>query len=553
MALGDGIRRNIATVTKAERDRFRNAIIALNHQFYPGGRGDTPVGGVSYWFKQDEIHQSTHVHNCPAFLPWHRELLNRFEALLRLVDPALSLHYWDWTTDPSWMFTNDFMGNAHGDAGEPWQANAPPWRPDGLYNPGANPNRDASDNPFDPPLHITRGVGGFGILLPTPADDQHILDAPDFVEFHNRISLPHGNMHAYIGGPGGTLTDAHTSFRDPFVFLLHSNIDRLLVMWQHNPAHPERLDPAQVYRAWTNTKGSGDVSLLDPNWGILSPLEPWAGVNAQTPATGIIANVVSTRPWAPPENQTLYKDSRDPTVVNSPSYDTSPKHGIGPTPRVACATNQQSDLHVLAIDQNNGLWHTIRLADGTWPYPFGDVQAQTRLVGPNPGIGPTPRVACATNQQSDLHVLAIDQNNGLWHTIRLADGTWPYAFGDVQSQTRLVGPNPGIGPTPFVASAVNQQGDLHVLAIDENNGLWHTIRLADGTWPYAFGDVQAQTRLIGPNPGIGPTPFVACATNQQGDLHVLAIDQNNGLWHTIRMADGTWPYAFGDVQAQTSR
>ena len=32
-----------------------------------------------------------------------------------------------------------------------------------------------------------------------------------------------------------------------------------------------------------------------------------------------------------------------------------------------------------------------------------------------------------------------------------------------------------------------------------------------------------------------------------------AIDQNNGVWHTIRQADGTWPYAFGDVQAQTSR
>src|SRR6266516_159090 len=32
-----------------------------------------------------------------------------------------------------------------------------------------------------------------------------------------------------------------------------------------------------------------------------------------------------------------------------------------------------------------------------------------------------------------------------------------------------------------------------------------------------------------------------------------AIDQNNGVWHTIRQADGTWHYAFGDVQAQTSR
>src|SRR5262249_40340199 len=45
------------------------------------------------------------------FLPWHRELCNRFEALLRKVDPQLSLHYWDWTTDPRGLFTAQFMGS----------------------------------------------------------------------------------------------------------------------------------------------------------------------------------------------------------------------------------------------------------------------------------------------------------------------------------------------------------------------------------------------------------------------------------------------------------
>ncbi len=38
---------------------------------------------MSYWFKQDEIHAHTHVHGCPAFLPWHRELINRFEELIQ--------------------------------------------------------------------------------------------------------------------------------------------------------------------------------------------------------------------------------------------------------------------------------------------------------------------------------------------------------------------------------------------------------------------------------------------------------------------------------------
>ena len=100
MALGDGIRRNIKTVDPAERAMLRDAIKELNNRHYPGNRGDMPPGGVSWWFKQDEIHQATHVHGGPEFLPWHREITNRFEALLREINPQLSLHYWDFKEDP---------------------------------------------------------------------------------------------------------------------------------------------------------------------------------------------------------------------------------------------------------------------------------------------------------------------------------------------------------------------------------------------------------------------------------------------------------------------
>jgi Common central domain of tyrosinase len=96
---------------------------------------------VTYWFKQDEIPAATHVHHGPAFLPWHRELCNRLEAMLREVDPDLSLHYWDWNTDPADLFTVEFMGSADGSAGEPWLGA-------GFYDPSADPYR--SDNAFDP-------------------------------------------------------------------------------------------------------------------------------------------------------------------------------------------------------------------------------------------------------------------------------------------------------------------------------------------------------------------------------------------------------------------
>jgi hypothetical protein len=93
MAIGDGIRRNVANITQEERDRLRSAIVQLQSNFYPGAHNDTPAGHVSWWFKQDEIHAHTHVHGRPAFLPWHRKFVNRFETLLRRVDPQLSLHY----------------------------------------------------------------------------------------------------------------------------------------------------------------------------------------------------------------------------------------------------------------------------------------------------------------------------------------------------------------------------------------------------------------------------------------------------------------------------
>jgi hypothetical protein len=66
MAPGDGVRRNVADISPEERTRFINAIIELNNRKYPGGPGDPEgVGGVTYWFKQDEIHAHTHVVSDP--------------------------------------------------------------------------------------------------------------------------------------------------------------------------------------------------------------------------------------------------------------------------------------------------------------------------------------------------------------------------------------------------------------------------------------------------------------------------------------------------------
>ena len=125
------------------------------------------------------------------------------------------------------------------------------------------------------------------------AADDGLPEAEQFFAIREAIEGAHGAAHGYIGG---TIGNAHSAFEDPFVFLLHSNVDRLWAKWQREPGQEWRLDPARVY---------GDEG-TDPR--ILENLEPWAG------GTG-------TRPWAPPDNQQQSKNCKHPTIVEPPRYE----------------------------------------------------------------------------------------------------------------------------------------------------------------------------------------------------------------------------------------
>lgn len=322
MTEGDGIRRNVAYVDRTEKQHLKDAIIKLHtdkDSHYPGVRDDPIPGGVSYWFKQDEIHQATHVHGGEAFLTWHRELCNRFEDLLREVNRNLSLHYWDWTTNPTPLFTSDFMGNANGPVEEPW-------RTPGFYKPDVkdehyradDPFDTAHNNPFDPPKNLTRYTGDTRRLGPSSlAEDNRVIASRTYPEMRLILEGIHDNAHTYFDKPDGktksTMGNAHTAFRDPFIFLLHSNVDRLFAMWQwQDPIR--RFDPEQVYGTDSPSTSSGrDV-------GILTPLEPWAGVDAPGAEKGL----KPVRPWAPPEKKLEVKNSKHISVVIPRRYDTTP-------------------------------------------------------------------------------------------------------------------------------------------------------------------------------------------------------------------------------------
>lgn len=355
MALGDGIRRNIAHVDPSERALLRDAIIELNHRYFPGSPTDSPPGGVSWWFKQDEIHQATHVHGGPEFLPWHREITNRFEAMLREINPQLSLHYWDFKEDPRAipnanlgggttgvlnLFDPDFMGSV-GAPDDGSQAVGPigePWLTAGFYDPQAGTSghpqpRETSNQPTDPPQGVYRPYnypGPAPAPLITAAQENHIRGLvpwgpavatnhsgdpayeaikPNY--FRTAWEDVHNSAHPYFAD-----ISPHDAFRDPFVFLLHSNVDRLFAEWQCDPNHPERLDPNTVYGA----EGNLDVDVfavgVSSSQNLSHQVEPWSTGHGE---------YQDIRPWEPThENQGFPHTYHDLSVVAPPCYDTLP-------------------------------------------------------------------------------------------------------------------------------------------------------------------------------------------------------------------------------------
>ena len=379
--LGDGIRRNIATVTKEERDRFAAAILKLNDgtMTYSDGR--------TFFEKQEWIHFAGHslAHAGAAFMGWHRELINRFEVLLRLADAELSLHYWDWTTDPRdqidsdgnhfSLFTPDFMGDdgqlgtwtagAEGSATNPdWGGEAAPpfdnfktivsgqtypelgggtpdppsdhadlpshkllWRAVGP-EPSGTLKGSAFGGPFDKSaVGATAGPPKLSTVADAAADkavapDNDVLTSADGLAQTAQFATFLKNLgggHNYIHQYlNGSMGTEHVSLADPFFFLMHSNLDRLWAMWQ-------RAVVGGVPQSWrldpNQTYGTQNGSLNDS-------FPPWDG----TP--GIILPT-PLRPWDPniapsggdlldPGHVIVSKTAKHPTVISPHSYDTAP-------------------------------------------------------------------------------------------------------------------------------------------------------------------------------------------------------------------------------------
>ena len=314
----------MAALTSIERQSFVDAVMALKRAPSPYDSSLNYYDQFVRWHKDRYLcHPAGHagtmsmVHAGPLFLPWHRELLRRFEVALREVSGSdVTVPYWDWTdresvnpANPRAVFREDFMGGT-GDPAADYAVTTGPFRRDrwtlNVHPEGAfwAPSRTA---------HLTRNLGDAG-ALPTEADVDAAMAADsydvapfslasertrsfrnalegEFASFtmacgadgwmgprpapagmpgtSNRFTL-HNLVHMWVSGtisPGDPRTAKRgtmilsTSPNDPVFFLHHANVDRLWAMWQAR-------HPGQTYEPKSGYPGNNADSAMGPFEGV---------------------------------------------------------------------------------------------------------------------------------------------------------------------------------------------------------------------------------------------------------------------------------------------
>jgi tyrosinase len=185
---GQRVRKNYRSLTKVERERF---VAALKHV--------KSNGTVGEFADLHEVHFDHGLHGGSHFLPWHREMLRRFERALQQHHPDVTIPYWDSTVDDSPsdpLWDNSFLGQ------------------------------------FDSAWDLNRALGSD--VLPTLQQVQANQGRTTYGSFWPQLeNVIHNPPHRWVGG----VMSGRASPGDPVFYLHHCWIDLLWAQWQ--VAHPD--------------------------------------------------------------------------------------------------------------------------------------------------------------------------------------------------------------------------------------------------------------------------------------------------------------------------
>lgn len=183
-----GVRKNYRNLTNVERDRLVQALYQLK-----------ATDLVDQFAEIHAMHFFHNIHRSSHFLPWHREMLLRFERALQEQHPDITIPYWDSTVDrrPSNPLWNDsFLGQ------------------------------------FDSAWDLRRALGSGP--LSTSRQVRINQGRDNYDSFWRELENPiHNRPHVWVGG----VMAGAASPGDPVFYLHHGWIDMLWARWQL--AHPE--------------------------------------------------------------------------------------------------------------------------------------------------------------------------------------------------------------------------------------------------------------------------------------------------------------------------
>jgi tyrosinase len=263
------VRQDVSTLTAAQRGAFVAAVLEIKR------RGGYDALVKTHFDRMNADSGGVRVgHQSPSFLPWHRRFLLDFERRLQVVDPTVTLPYWNWTVDQTpaaSMWAADFMGG-DGRAGDRQVLTGP-----FAYGTGRWPlNIRVDSRPY-----LVRTLGLESPTLPTAAELATVLtrvpyDVAPWSESSTsgfRAGLEgftspnlHNRVHLWVGGH----MLQTVSPNDPVFFLHHAFIDKCWSDWcagqptaaRYLPAGntPDIVDVGEVLPPWND---STPASLLD--------------------------------------------------------------------------------------------------------------------------------------------------------------------------------------------------------------------------------------------------------------------------------------------------
>ena len=226
------------SVLPGQRELLRDAFARL--MSVSDDRGYQYLAGIHGFPPPRWCRQNSHL-----FLPWNRAYLYYFELGLQSRlgqnlssqpphEPAFSsvgIPWWDWASDESHAAgLPSVYSDTHVDGQPNHLALAPVIWPEIVLKKLRARGIRGYITDENPP-EIVRDPGS-PKALPSRRHVEHILAAPTFADFSNRVEEASNRVHAWVAG---SMSDINVAAFDPIFWSHRAMIDRLWYLWQNGP------------------------------------------------------------------------------------------------------------------------------------------------------------------------------------------------------------------------------------------------------------------------------------------------------------------------------